>query len=341
MMRRWHLALLAIAAVLLFGLVLAITTPDPAADAKDMPDLILRYAENQPEGYPTTEAAYAFADLVEEKTGGRVQIRVYSNGVLGSEDSVVEQMEYGGIDFSRISVMSLGEFMPELYVLQLPFLYKDSDHMWRVLDGPIGETFLASIQDSIGLTALTWFDAGVRHFYTNEPVTSLDDLKGLYIRVAESSLMEEIIQDLGAVPVRLAYDDVYSALAKEDIDGAENNWPSYDYTGHYEVAKYMLLDGHTRIPELMLASAEAMKKLADLDPSYPSIVEDCARQAGLLERELWKQAEAESEAKMREAGVTVTSLSDAELHRFREAVAPIYEEYADQEKIIRKIQEAA
>ena len=97
MKRRWHLALLAIAAVLLFGLVLAITAPDPAADAKDMPDLILRYAENQPEGYPTTEAAYAFADLVEEKTGGRVQIRVYSNGVLGSEDSVVEQMEYYGL----------------------------------------------------------------------------------------------------------------------------------------------------------------------------------------------------------------------------------------------------
>ena len=245
MMRRWHLALLAIAAVLLFGLVLAITAPDPAADAKDMPELILRYAENQPEGYPTTEAAYAFADLVEEKTGGRVQIRVYSNGVLGSEDSVVEQMEYGGIDFSRISVMSLGEFMPELYVLQLPFLYKDSDHMWRVLDGPIGETFLASIQDSIGLTALTWFDAGVRHFYTNEPVTSLDDLKGLYIRVAESSLMEEIIQDLGAVPVRLAYDDVYSALAKEDIDGAENNWPSYDYTGQNVDAVSSACDTYT------------------------------------------------------------------------------------------------
>lgn len=332
---RW----LALAGAVLVCLVaLAAAVPEPRADAAAAPELILRYAENQPEGYPTTEAAYAFADLVEERTGGRVHVRVYSNGVLGSETSIVEQMEYGGIDFSRISIMSLGEFVPEVFVLQLPFLYKDADHMWRVLDGPIGEVFLDSVKDRISLTGLTWFDAGVRHFYTNRPVNGLDDLQGLRIRVAESGLMEDLIRQLGAVPVRISYDDVYSALAKGEIDGAENNWPSYDYTGHFEVAKYMLVDGHTRIPELLLASAEGMEKLAALDPQYPALVRDCAREAGLLERDLWQQAETESEAEMREAGVTVTTLTDKEWQRFRDAVEPIYQEYADQKALIARIQ---
>lgn len=325
-------------AVLICLIALAAAVPEPRADAATGPELILRYAENQPEGYPTTEAAYAFAELVAERTDGRVNVRVYSNGVLGSETSIVEQMEYGGIDFSRISIMSLGEFVPEVFVLQLPFLYKDDDHMWRVLDGAIGEVFLDSIKDRIGLTGLAWFDAGVRHFYTNRPVKGLEDLQGLRIRVAESGLMEDLIRQLGAVPVRLSYDDVYSALAKGEIDGAENNWPSYDYSGHFEVAKYMLVDGHTRIPELLLASAEAMEKLTALDPQYPALVRDCAREAALLERDLWKQAETESEAEMREAGVTVTTLTDEEWQRFRDTVEPIYQEYTDQKALIARIQ---
>lgn len=194
MSRRLRVPALAAALVLCCAAVLSAAGATLTGTHKDdTPDLILRYAENQPEGYPTTEAAYAFADPVAQRTDGR----------------------------------------------------------------------------AIGLTGLAWFDAGLRHFYTNSPVTRLEDLEGMKIRVAESSLMEAIVLQLGADPVRIPYDDVYSALAKREIDGAENNWPSYDYTGHYEVAKYMLLDGHTRIPELMLASAEAMDKLADLDPEFP------------------------------------------------------------------------
>ncbi len=306
-------------------------------ETEPLPELILRYAENQPEGYPTTRAARAFAEMIFERTGGRVQVRVYSNGELGSETSIVEQMECGGIDFSRISVMSLGEFVPETYVLQLPYLYEDGDHMWTALDGPIGQVFLDSIRKRIGLTGLAWFDAGARHFYTNEPVETLDDLKGLRIRIGESSLMQSIVSDLGAVPVPLPYDDVYSALAKGEIDGAENNWPSYAFTGHYEVSKYMLLDEHTRIPELLLASGEAMEELAALDEGYPELVRECAKEAQELERELWTEEEENSEQRMRAAGVTVTTLSAGELARFQAAVQPIYEQYAGQKALIERI----
>lgn len=329
---------LPLAAVLLAAVLAAVLLLRPhSEETEPLPELILRYAENQPEGYPTTEAAYAFADNVSERTGGRVQVRVYSNGALGSETSVIEQMEYGGIDFSRASIMSLGEFVPETYVLQLPYLYEDDEHMWAVLDGPIGQVFKDSIRREIGLTGLAWFDAGVRHFYTNTPVETLDDLKGLRIRVGESSMMENVIRALGGDPVPLAYDDVYSALAKGEIDGAENNWPSYAFTGHYEVAKYMLVDGHTRIPELLLASEEAMQQLAALDESYPAIVRACAQEAQELERELWAAEEVNSEQKMREAGVTITTLSAAQLVMFQAAVQPIYEQFADQKSLIERI----
>ena len=329
---------LPLAAVLLAAALAVVFLLRPQTRETDpLPELILRYAENQPEGYPTTEAAYAFADKVSERTNGRVQVRVYSNGALGSETSVIEQMEYGGIDFSRASVMSLGEFVPETYVLQLPYLYEDDEHMWAVLDGPIGQVFLDSIKKRIGLTGLAWFDAGVRHFYTNTPVETLDDLKGLRIRIGESSMMQSIIGALGAVPVPLAYDDVYSALAKGEIDGAENNWPSYAFTGHYEVAKYMLLDGHTRIPELLLASEEAMEQLAALDESYPAIVRACAREAQELERDLWAKEEVNSEQEMRAAGVTVTTLSAAQLALFQAAVQPIYDQFSGQKALIERI----
>ena len=162
----------------------------------------------------------------------------------------------------------------------------------------------------------------------------------LWIKAGEGLVDEELVRDLGVVPVRLAYDDVYSALAKGEIDGAENNWPSYDYTGHFEVAKYMLVDGHTRIPELLLASAEAMDKLAALDPGYPALVQDCARQAGLLERELWQQTEAASEQRMREAGVTVTTLDAGELALFEAAVAPLYAAYGSRRALIARIRSA-
>lgn len=329
---------LVVLTALLAAVVLLASLLHPQTDQTEpLPELILRYAENQPEGYPTTKAAHAFADSVSERTGGRVQVRVYSNGVLGSETSVIEQMRYGGIDFSRTSVMSLGEFVPETYVLQLPYLYEDDEHMWQVLDGPIGEVFQDSIEKRIGLTGLAWFDAGVRHFYTNAPVKTLDDLRGLRIRVGESSMMQNIVSAFGAEPVPLAYDDVYSALAKGEIDGAENNWPSYAFTGHYEVAKYMLLDGHTRIPELMLASEEAMEQLAALDESYPGIVRACAKEAQTLERQLWAQEEVDSEQKMRDAGVTVTTLSAAQLALFQQAVQPIYDQFSGQKALIERI----
>ena len=302
-------------------------------------ELILRYAENQPEDYPTTQAALAFADLVAQRTDGRVKVLVYSGGELGAEQSVIQQMQFGGIDFSRVSLSQLAEYEPALSVLQLPYLYTDADQMWRVLDGTIGDEFLSTLE-SLELTGLSWFDAGVRSIYTRQKVTCLADLQGMTIRVQESDMMSEMITDLGAKPVKVVYSKVYAALHNGEIDGAENNWPSYEAMGHYEVAPYFLKDEHTRVPEVQLASPAVMEKLAALDERYPEIIRLCARESAKVERRLWAQQEAESESDLRAAGIEVTELDEEEKARFRAAVQPMYDRFAQQGELIARIRQA-
>ena len=302
-------------------------------------ELVLRYAENQPEDYPTTQAALAFADLVAQRTDGRVKVLVYSGGELGAEQSVIQQMQFGGIDFSRVSLSQLAEYEPALSVLQLPYLYTDADQMWRVLDGSIGDEFLSMLQ-SLELTGLSWFDAGVRSIYTRQKVTGLADLQGLTIRVQESDMMSEMITDLGAKPVKVVYSKVYAALHNAEIDGAENNWPSYEVMGHYEVAPFFLKDEHTRVPEVQLASPAVMEKLAALDESFPEVIRACARESAQTERELWARREANAEQNMRKRGICVTELDEAEKARFRAAVQPMYDGFSAQQELIDRIQKS-
>lgn len=301
------------------------------AEEKSVPELILRYADNQPADYPTTKAAEYFAQLVEERTHGKICIRVYANGELGDEVSVFEQVRFGGIDMTRISAGTYSEYNDEIDVLMLPYLYDDADHMWRVLDGAIGESFLTSTRKT-GVIGLSWFDAGARSFYTREPVTSLEDLKGLKIRVQESELMSRMVECLGAEPMEIQYGDVYSALQTRKIDGAENNWPSYESTGHFEAAPYLLLDAHSRLPEMQIISTVAWDKICQVDEDYATIVAQCAKECALYERQLWTEREQTSEERVEELGVTVTTIDAAELEKFRQAVQPIYEALSPEDR---------
>lgn len=178
----------------------------------NVPEFVLTYAENQAEDYPTTRGAYKFAELVKERTGGRIEILVHAGGALGDEQAVVEQLQYGGIDFVRASLSSLSEFVPELNVLQMPYLYKNSEHMWKVLEGKIGDEFM-EVLDGSGLVGLSWYDAGARNFYcTKKPVQRLEDVKGMRIRVQESEMMASMVEALGGTAIPMTYDKVYSAL---------------------------------------------------------------------------------------------------------------------------------
>lgn len=284
------------------------------------PEYVFTYAENQPAGYPTTLGAYRFSELVYERTKGRIKIVVYPDGALGDEVSVIEQLQFGGIDFARASVMSLGEFEEKMNVLQLPYLYRSSKHMWNVLEGEIGEEFMDSLKPS-GLKALSWYDAGTRNFYTTTPVKRLEDMKGKKIRVAESELMQDMVTDLGGTPVPLAYSEVFSALETGAIDGAENNLPSYVFTDHYKVAKYLILDGHNQIPELQLASMSSWNQLSESDQQ---LMKECSLESAVYERKLWKEQEEKSRMFAEKNGVEIMELSSEEISRFREKVRPLY-----------------
>lgn len=283
-----------------------------------------RYAENQPVDYPTTQAAYYFASLVRQNTGGRIQIEIYPSAKLGDETSVVEQVQLGMIDFARASLGTLSEFFPELNVLQMPYLYIDADQMWRVLDGKIGDDFLAEMSHG-DLYGLSWFDAGARSFYSSlGPIRRLEDLQGLTIRVQESSLMFDMVQALGAKAVTMVYSDVYAGLQSGDIDAAENNLPSYDSMMHYEVAKYFSEDVHSRIPEMQIVSRAVMDSLSAEDQE---ILRRAAQSSAKFERKLWAKRETQSRLHVTEAGAAIHALEEAELARFREAVAPLYDQY--------------
>ena len=282
------------------------------------------YAENQTNDYPTTMGGKRFAELVEERTQGRIRIQVHAEGVLGSETEVIHQMRYGGIDFARISLAQIADHVPGMKVLQLPYIYEDASHMWRVLDGEIGQRFLSYTKE-YDLIGLSWYDAGARNIYSVlRPVKTIEDVKGLRIRVQESEMMSEIATALGAVPVQIPYDQVYEALERSKVDAAENNWPSYEAMQHYEVAPYYTVDEHMRIPEMQICSMHTWSQLSEEDQR---IIVECARESALYERELWRKHEKRAREKALQNHVEEIEISIEEKRKFQEAVKPVYEKY--------------
>ena len=199
-----------------------------------------------------------------------------------------------------------------------------TEHMWSVLEGEIGDYFLNAVKE-IDLCGLSWYESGARNFYTSaRPIKKLENLEGLKIRVQQSDLMVDMVNALGARAVPLSYEEVYSALELGTIDGAENNWPSYEDTDHYKVAKYFCEDEHTRVPEMQLCSLHTWKLLSEEDRR---IILECAEESSKYEREMWKERVEKSRDIALANGVEVTTLSDEDSERIRTLMQPIYEKY--------------
>lgn len=311
---------LGIAAVLLAALSLFLLNRKKTI----VPQYVFSYAENQTKDYPTTMGGIRFAELVEERTQGRIRIQVRAEGEFGSEAEVIRQMRYGGIDFARISLAQVADNIPEMKVLQLPYLYEDADHMWRVLDGEIGERFLQYPQQ-YDLIGLSWYDAGARNIYcATKPVRTLEDIQGMHIRIQESEMMSEMLTALGAVPVKIPYDQVYAALERSQVDGAENNWSSFEAMQHYEVAKYYTVDEHIRIPEMQICAKHTWEQLSEADRG---IILECAKESALYERKLWTEHERKARKTALANQVEEIVLSAEEKKKFQAAMTPVYERY--------------
>jgi tripartite ATP-independent transporter DctP family solute receptor len=284
-----------------------------------------RAADIQEESYPTVQALRYMDQLVMERTGGRHRIRVFHSRQLGEESQTIEQTRVGAIDMNRINVGAIGNYAPSLNVLALPFLFRSIEQLYKVVDGPIGEDILTSLEPQ-GFVGLAYYDSGVRSIYTTvKPVRTVDDLKGLRIRVQQSELMEKMIRALGAEPLGIAYGQVLTALQTKLVDGAENNFPSFVTTGHYKIAHYYTVTRHTMGPEVLVMSRRAW---ADLSVEDRAIFRAAARESTKYMREQWLSWEARSEKEAKDAGVTI--LDNIDRRPFERATKPLRDElYAD------------
>ncbi len=279
----------------------------------------LAAADTHPEGYPTVEAVKHVARRVAELTGGRLRIKSYPGGQLGEEKDTLEIAIFGGIDLNRVNLAPLNGVAPMTKAPALPFLFRSIGHMRRAMDGPAGRRILDSLEPH-GLIGLCFYDSGARSFYNvKRAIRAPEDLKGLKIRVQSSDLYIAMVRALGANPTPIPYGEVYQALVQGVVDGAENNWPSFESSRHYEVARHYTLTGHVMAPEVLVASARRWRVLSDGDRAA---LRQAATESVAVMRALWDRREAESRAKVLAAGVEVIESIDSAA--FAEKMAPVW-----------------
>ncbi|MCQ5131296.1 TRAP transporter substrate-binding protein [Butyricicoccus faecihominis] len=310
----------------------------PAAGSEQ--SMVLRLANSHNEEHITSQACQKFADMVKEKTDGRIDIQCFFAGQLGDERSTIEQCQFGGLDFTRVSSGASAEFAPLMNALQMPYEYTDVDHLFRVLDGEIGQQVFDTFEEN-NLVGVTYLHPGSRNFFNaKKEIHTPADLAGMKIRVSESDLMLSMMEHLGGIGTPLPFNDTYSSIQTGVVDGAENNMTSYVEMSFYEVAPYWTYDGHSYMPDMILASKQTMDKLSAEDQE---IVKACAKEASLWHREAWEESEAKNAKVAAEKGCTLTTLTEDELKQFQDAVAPMYDSFLNDEQkaIVESVQALA
>lgn len=297
----------------------------------------LRSADTHPDGFPTIEAVKYMGKLLEERTEGRLCIEVFHSAQLGEEKDTIEQTQFGVIDMLRTSIGPFNNIIEETKVVSLPYIFRSIEHMHKVTDGPIGQEILDAFSNH-DLVGLAYYDSGARSFYNSQkPITSMADLEGMKIRVIQSDIFVDMMTALGANATPMPYGEVYSAIQTGVIDGAENNYPSFESSGHYEVAKYYTLDQHLIVPEVLAMSKTSFEKLS---PEDQEAVRQAAKDSVPYMRDLWVKREKESEDKVRAAGVEI--ITEIDKTPFIEAMGPVYEKHVTSDvlkDLVKRIQE--
>ena len=282
---------------------------------------VLKSSDTHPDGYPTVEGVKYFGELVKERTAGRYEIEVYHSAQLGEEKDTIEQVRSGVIELNRISMAPFNGTVKETIVPALPYIFRSEDHMHKVMDGAIGDQIKAAFEPA-GLVVLAYYDAGARSFYNRQkPINSVEDMKGLKFRVIQSDIFVDMVAALGANATPMPYGEVYSAIETGVIDGAENNYPSYDTAKHFEVAKNYSLDEHTILPEVFVMNKAAFDKLT---PEDQEIFRQAAKESVTKQRELWAAKVAESRKTVEAAGAQITT---PDKQGFIDAMKPVYDKH--------------
>jgi tripartite ATP-independent transporter DctP family solute receptor len=284
---------------------------------------VLRSSDTHPDGYPTVEAVKYFGQLVEERTDGRYTVEVYHSAQLGQEADTIEQVRSGVIDLNRVSMAPWNGLVPVTLIPSLPYLFRSPEHARAVMSGPIGDEIAAGFPDH-GVVVLAYYDGGARSFYNSrKPINTVADLAGLKFRVIQSDVFVDMVGALGASATPMPYGEVYSAIETGVIDGAENNFPSYESAKHFEVAQHYSLDEHTIVPEVFVMSKMAWDRLT---PEDQEIFKQAARESMERQWELWDARVEQSRKIVEDAGSQITT---PEKQPFIDAMAPVYEKYVN------------
>ncbi len=296
-------------------------------------------SDTHPADYPTVRAVDEMARLLRARTDGRLDIKTYAGGQLGSERDTLEITVFGGLDLNRVNLAPLNAIEPVTTVPALPFLFRSNEHMRRALDGPIGDEILASLtaHDLIGLC---FYDSGDRNFYnTKRPIYTPADMNGLKIRVPNSDLYVAMIKALGADATPMSISEVYQALVQGVIDGAENNWPSYESGRHFEVAGFYSLTHHVIAPEVLVMSRRRWEKLSKADQDAVRLA---AKDSVPFMRGLWDARVNDARTKLMAANVKVNEITDA--GAFSAAMRPVWERFIvsdTQRRLVKEIEDMA
>jgi tripartite ATP-independent transporter DctP family solute receptor len=264
--------------------------------------IVLKLAHALDTAHPVHKGMVRLSERMRELSGGTVEIQIFPSGQLGGETQCLEQLQHGALDMAKVSTGPLESFIPEMTVFSLPYVFRDEDHYWQVLEGPIGERMLL-VGAGVGLHGICYFDAGARSFYTvSKPILTPDDLKGLKIRVQKSETAMEMIKIFGGSPTPISWGELYTSLQQKVVDGAENNPPSFYTNRHFEVCKHFSLTEHTRTPDILMMSQSTWEKL-------PAQVQDwfkvASAEAVTYQKQLWKEETAKSLTLSQEKGVKI------------------------------------
>lgn len=294
---------------------------------------VLKSSDTHPDGYPTVEGVKYFGELIKERTAGRYSVEVYHSAQLGEEKDTIEQVRTGVIELNRVSMAPFNGTVKETIIPALPYIFRSEDHMHKVMDGPIGDQIKAAFEPA-GLVALAFYDAGARSFYNSKkPINTAADMAGLKFRVIQSDIFVDMVAALGANATPMPYGEVYSSIETGVIDGAENNFPSYDTAKHGEVAKFYSLDEHTILPEVFVMNKAAFDKLT---PEDQALFKQAAKDSVAKQRELWAAKVKESRANVEKLGAQI---NQPDKQGFIDAMKPVYDKHVTDDVLKKMVED--
>lgn len=261
---------------------------------------ILYFAHSLPITHPVHKGILEFQTSLNEKSGGKLQLKIFPDAQLGSEREVLELLQIGSVAMTKVSAASMSSFAPEYQVLGIPYLFRSSEHLFNVLEGEIGKEILAGGSEFL-LRGLCYYDAGSRSFYAKEkPIESPTDLDGMKIRVMNDKMAVDMVDVLGGSATPMAYGELYTALQQKVVDGAENNIPSFVTSNHYEICKYYSFDEHTMIPDVVVIGTKFWDNLNETEKVW---VQEAADESVAAEKKFWKETVEENMKVLKEANV--------------------------------------